>query len=146
MCLRTISNSIVPKPRHFFVRGRRPRTKKCRGWGTILLDIERKHNVYPIYAPFSGGIYLKLAAHVKRYINYLSKLLTSSFETIYQLLTKLISLLVLWLCFSSKMERAQTTRKNDAGTLRQFNRFLKTARLPSQFKGTVKQFKNIVRK
>ena len=31
VCLRTISNSIVPKPRHFFVRGRRPRTKKCRG-------------------------------------------------------------------------------------------------------------------
>ena len=52
VCLRTISNSIVPKPRHFFVRGRRPRTKKCRGWGTILLDIVRKHTVYPIYIPF----------------------------------------------------------------------------------------------
>ena len=42
------------------------------------------------------------------------------------------------------MERAQTTKKNDAVTLRQFNRFLKTANLPSQFKGTVKQFKDVV--
>ena len=42
------------------------------------------------------------------------------------------------------MERAQTTKKNDAVTLRQFNLFLKTANLPSQFKGTVKQFKDVV--
>ena len=42
------------------------------------------------------------------------------------------------------MERAQTTKKNDAVTLRQFNQFLKTANLPSQFKGTVKQFKDVV--
>ena len=42
------------------------------------------------------------------------------------------------------MERAQTTRKNDGVTLRQFNRFLKTAALPSQFKGLVKEFKDVV--
>ena len=44
------------------------------------------------------------------------------------------------------MERAQTTKKNDAVTLRQFNCFLITAKLPSQFKGTVKQFKDVVQK
>ena len=65
-----------------------PRTKKCRGWGAILLDIPRKHTVYPIYTPFSGGIYLMLAPHLTRYIKYLSKLVTSSFKTIHQQLTK----------------------------------------------------------
>ena len=52
VCFRAISNSIVPQPRHFFVLGLRPRTKKCLGFGTILLDIARKHNVYPISIPF----------------------------------------------------------------------------------------------
>ena len=42
------------------------------------------------------------------------------------------------------MERAQTTKKNDAVTLRQFNRFLKTANISSQYKGLVKQFKDVV--
>ena len=82
MCLRTISNSIVPKPRHFFVRGRRPRTKKCRGWGTILLDIERKHTVYPIYTPFSGGIYLLLLysdAKCKKKIKWLVRIELESY-------------------------------------------------------------------
>ena len=44
------------------------------------------------------------------------------------------------------MERAQSTRNNDAVTLRQFNRFLKTANLSFQFKGTVKHFKDVVQK
>ena len=120
VCLRAISNSIVPKPRHFFVRGRRPRTKKCRGWGAILVDIARKHTVYPIYTPFTGGN-LMLAPYLRRYIKYLSKLVTTSFKAIHQQLTKIRYLLVFRLCFNSNMERAQTTKKNDAVTLRQFN-------------------------
>ena len=36
--------------------GVRPRTKKCRGWGGILLDIPRKNTVYTIYIPFWGLI------------------------------------------------------------------------------------------
>ena len=49
VCFRAISNSIVPQPRHFFVLGLRPRTKKCLGFGTILLDIVLKHTVYPLH-------------------------------------------------------------------------------------------------
>ena len=39
----------APQPRHFFVLGLRPRTKKCLGWGTILVDIVLKHTVYPLH-------------------------------------------------------------------------------------------------
>ena len=42
------------------------------------------------------------------------------------------------------MERAQTTKKNDAVTLRQFNRFLKTSNISSHYKDLVKQFKDVV--
>ena len=42
------------------------------------------------------------------------------------------------------MERSRTTRKNDAVTLRQFNRFLITANIPSQFKGIVKELKDVL--
>ena len=49
VCFRAISNNIVPQPRHFFVLGLRPRTKKCLGFGTILLDIALKHTVYPLH-------------------------------------------------------------------------------------------------
>ena len=58
----------------------RPRTKKCLGFGTILLDIARKHTVYPIYTPFRGGIYLMLAPHLTRYMKYLSKLDSTSIK------------------------------------------------------------------
>ena len=85
------------------------------------MDIARKHTVYPIYTPFTGGIYLMLAPYLRRYIKYLSKLVTTSFKAIHQQLTKIISLLVFRLCFKSNMERARTTKKNDAVTLGQFN-------------------------
>ena len=85
------------------------------------MDIARKHTVYPIYTPFTGDIYLMLTPYLRRYIKYLSKLVTTSFKAIHQQLTKIISLLVFRLCFNSNMERAQTTKKNDAVTLRQFN-------------------------
>ena len=49
VCFRAISNSIAPQPRHFFGLGLRPRTKKCLGFGTILLDIALKHTVYPLH-------------------------------------------------------------------------------------------------
>ena len=114
--LRTISNSIVTKTSRFFVLG-----EKIPRLGIILVDIVRKYRLFSIYTPFSGGIYLMLAPHLTRYIKYLSKLVTTSFKAIHQQLTKIISLLVFRLCFNSNMERAQTTKKNDAVTLRQFN-------------------------
>ena len=42
------------------------------------------------------------------------------------------------------MDRPKRTRKNDSVTLRQFNRFLITANIPSQFKGTVKELKDVL--
>ena len=80
------------------------------------MDIARKHTVYPIYTTFTSGINLMLAPHLRRHIKYLSKLVTTSFKAIHQQLTKIISLLVFRLCFNSKMERPQTTKKNDAVT------------------------------
>ena len=46
---RGISNTIPPQPRHFFVLGLRPRTKKCLGFGGILLDIPLKNTVYTLH-------------------------------------------------------------------------------------------------
>ena len=42
------------------------------------------------------------------------------------------------------MERSATTKKNDAVTERQFNRFVTTAKLPSQWEGKVKVFKDVL--
>ena len=87
-CFRVISNSTA-KPRHFFVRVRRRRTKNYRGWGAILLDIAGKHAIYPIYFQFSPKIQYRScfttkleraarrkikAVHITRWINYLFKI------------------------------------------------------------------------
>ena len=41
------------------------------------------------------------------------------------------------------MQRAQTTKTNDAVTLRQFHRFLENAKLPPRWKCSVKYRKTI---
>ena len=46
---RGICNNIPPQPRHFFILGLRPRTKKCLGFGGILLDIPLKNTVYTLH-------------------------------------------------------------------------------------------------
>ena len=46
---RGICNNIPPQPRHFFVLGLRPRTKKCLGFGDILFHTPRKHRIYITY-------------------------------------------------------------------------------------------------
>ena len=42
------------------------------------------------------------------------------------------------------MNRSKQTIKNDAVTLRQFNRFLTKAHIRSQFKGVVKELKDVL--
>ena len=62
---RAICNNIAPRPRIFFVRGRRPRTKKIRGRGAILLHIARgKNHIYNIYP-----IFLSLTFHLDQLVN-----------------------------------------------------------------------------
>ena len=52
---RAISNYIAPRPRIFFVRGRRPRTKKNpRSRGYIVGYSTRKHHIYNIYPILLG--------------------------------------------------------------------------------------------
>ena len=55
---RGISNNIPPQPRHFFVLGLRSRTKKCLGFGGILLDIPLKNTVYTLHISHLGGVYI----------------------------------------------------------------------------------------
>ena len=46
---RGICNNIPPQPRHFFVLGLRPRTKKCLGFGGLLLHIPLESTVYTLH-------------------------------------------------------------------------------------------------
>ena len=62
---RGICNNIPPQPRHFFVLGLRPRTKKCLGFGGILLHIPRESTVYTIYIPFRGlNFFMKILSDI----------------------------------------------------------------------------------